>query len=216
MARSSRPVLTSLAIAGLLPAAVLACNGILGLDDYNRVECTGLRCSDASSGDAGLDGDTGTTSLDSGPGSDPVSWAAWTMPNYVLEAGSPPNQPNLQKAGDDVKDLVTGLTWRSRPENGGALSTNGNALKACADIPGGWRLPKRIELVSLLDYGHSEPFIDGTKFVDFPQAKIWTSSEVRLANVPDGQKYWVVNFGTGAVEQAAGNAAATLCVKASE
>ncbi len=225
MAPFERRLLTGLASALVIPLGIFACNGIIGLDDYERVQCTGLVCDggnrfDGPSIDAATDGNR---SEGGGQGTDPVSWARWRMPNYVLpDAGSSEvldNPPDLTGPnGPEITDNTTQLVWRSTVEPVGNNVPLADARKACGDLSAreraGWRLPKRIELVTLLDYGHAPPFIDRSKFADFPRARVWTSSEVRPIDnaLP---KFWIVNFDTGEVAQEAASEriAAVLCVK---
>ena len=204
----------------MLPLA-LACNGIVGLSDYSRAECSGGGvCTDGGAPDVFTpDGspDAADGAVDGGKGADPVSWARWRMPNYLLDGSAPGTAPSLAAAGNEVNDEVTGLVWRKALEGGNALVTLEQAQEACRSIAptGGWRVPKRIELVTLLDYGHGKPFIDENFFPGFAPTRVWTSSELRpFAGGPE-QRYWTVNFDTGAVETEIGTtpAAATLCVK---
>ena len=220
--RASRRILWALACSCVLPLA-LACNGIVGLSDYTRGECSGGGvCTDSGAPDVVTpDGstDAADSAVDSGKGADPVSWARWRMPNYVPDGGPiPGTAPSLTAAGSEVNDGITKLVWRNALEGGNALVTLEEAEEACRNIApaGAWRVPKRIELVTLLDYGHAKPFIDKTFFPSFASTRVWTSSELRpFVGGPD-QRYWTVNFDTGAVETESGNnaAAATLCVKA--
>jgi hypothetical protein len=220
MVPSRQRLLTGLASAVLIPLAIFACNGIIGLDEYDRVECTGRVCDggnpfDGPAVDApGVDANT----FDGGQGTDPVSWARWPMPNYHLDGAAEQlgNQPNLTVNGPEVTDNTTSLVWRASMEKNGVLDTFEAAQQACRELTGGdWRLPKRIELITLLDYGHVGPFYNATKFTGFKPVRGWTSSEVRPV-VATAPKYWVVHFDTGAVEQALGtdSVAAAVCVKA--
>jgi hypothetical protein len=219
-ARTTR-VRLAMAIAVALPALV-ACNSIIGLSDFEKGQCAGARCTD----DGGLPDQVvegGTDgSRDAAPdvrGADPVSWAQWVMPNYgPNDAGLPISSPPLVANGDGtVTDTVTMLVWRSTlaPSD----PTAGQVQGVCAALPNGpWRAPKRIELVSLLDYSQKSPFIDRTKFTDINNFRVWTTSEVRpfVVGKPD-QAYWVVNFETGAVEPLEGDKAAkALCVRAKQ
>ena len=149
-----------------------------------------------------------------------MSWADFRMPNYHpgadAGAGLPaaPNPLKYSAAGNDVKDDVTQLTWRKAPEKG--LFTFEDAVQACVDIDGvgTYRLPKRIELASLLDYARSAPYIDTSTF-QVPGVRAWTSSEVRPFD-PDAPSYWIVDFEEGKVEPRPANAstvAVALCVK---
>jgi hypothetical protein len=56
-----------------------------------------------------------------------------------------------------------------------------------------WRLPTRIELVSLVDFTQSSPTIDPTGFPNTPSEYFWSSSPVA------GYSYnaWYVNFSYG-------------------
>jgi hypothetical protein len=119
------------------------------------------------------------------------------MPNPPL-----PGLPNPESydAGspDYVYDNVTGLTWQKSldtstyPEGG----TWAQAVQYCSDLTlddAGWRLPARIELVSLLNTSQ-DPAIDPQSF---PNAQaneaneFWTSTT--LASNPS--LAWQVNFG---------------------
>ena len=77
-------------------------------------------------------------------------------------------------------------------------STPACTVAKCKEIPfGPWRLPKRIELVSLLSHAAGFPTIDTTIFNRVPADVVWTSSEVR----PFNGKYWAVDFKVGALVQ---------------
>jgi hypothetical protein len=139
------------------------------------------------------------------------------MPNYgPNDGGLPLASPALVlNANGTVSDPTTKLVWRSTLAAGDPTAADVEAL--CEGLPNGpWRAPKRIELVTLIDYSQKTPFIDRTKFTDMKNFKVWTTSEVRpfVVGKPD-QAYWVVNFETGAVEPLAGDLAAkALCVRA--
>ncbi len=219
MAPSRRRMLWALASACVMPLA-LACNGIIGLSDYSRAECSGGGvCSDGGTEDVVTEASVDASDATPAKGADPVSWARWTMPNYVIaDAATPGTAPKLDTSvAGEVKDVVTRLVWRSSLEDNNALVPLEKADETCRNIAptGTWRLPKRIELVTLLDYGHEKPFIDTGAFKQFANARVWTSSEVRPFTGGASQRYWTVHFDTGAVEPEVGtNFAATLCVKA--
>jgi hypothetical protein len=201
----------------VLPLAV-ACNSIIGLSDFTKGECAGGRCGDG--------GDLPDQLVDGGPdvrldavadvkGADPVSWAKWPMPNYG-EGGAtdPPRPPKLVAAGDTVTDNVTGLVWHAVPTG---LVGADQADAECKRLFGPtWRAPKRIELVTLLDYAQPSLFVDSSKFPKVKNAQAWTTSPVRpLATGPAVQAYWTVNFGAGSVDALAGDLnAIVLCVAA--
>jgi hypothetical protein len=212
--RSSRArKLLILLLGAIAPSAAISCKAITGLDEFTKGECPGAICSDDGGGldAAKKDADAAdVVAIDAPKGADPVSWARWRMPNYPNDAGIP-NVPTYTPVGDTVKDNVTGLPWKPATL---AQSTRQQATDACEALPDGpWRLPKRIELVSLLDYSNASIHINAA-FTGVKNVKVWTSSEVRPFTGAPNQPYWTVDFGSGVVEPLAGDLVANaLCVK---
>ena len=210
--------------------AVVACNSIIGLNDFDKGQCPGARCTDDGSfpdqismTDGGSDAPEDVQA--DARGADPVSWAKWPMPNYGEGgAGEPPHPQMLTLVGDTVTDGITKLAWHATIVPGDYSADQ--VVLACQSLaPGSWRAPKRIELVTLLDYGRpTQPFVDVLKFKDIKNYTVWTTSEVRPYTPPGkvfvptpNQSYWVVNFSTGAVETLPTDPSTTakvLCVKA--
>jgi Protein of unknown function (DUF1566) len=221
MARSSRLALAA-AVALAFPA-FLACNTLIGLDDFEKTDaCTGAGCADGGKPDVVQADVAIDTKPDAPKGADPVSWARWRMPNYSdagPDASPLPNPPSLDTTteSDHVTDTVTGLSWRSTLLSGDF--TADKAASACAALTGTspYRLPKRIELVTLLDYGRepaAQPRIHPA-FAGFAPVTVWTSSEVRPFVGGPTQAYWTVDFETGKVRPLDGNVPArVLCVRA--
>lgn len=203
-------------IALLVPLA-LACNSLIGLSDFEKTQCAGARCADDGGPlpDQLVEGgaDVVTDAPAEAKGADPVSWAKWPMPNYGDSAPMP--SPPLVASGGIVNDTVTKLAWHATIVPGDFFARE--AETECEKLANGpWRAPKRIELVTLLDYSRPTPFVDRTVFTDLLNFQVWSTSEVRpfVAGNPS-QQYWVVNFGSGAVEPLAGDLKAkVLCVKA--
>jgi hypothetical protein len=195
---------------------LVACNGIIGLDDYARVECTGGRCDGGTDGpgvDAGRDG-----TVADAEGTRPVSWARFKMPNYVEPDGPDANLTSYSPAAGGFLDNVSRLVWREPiplGERGGKTWEEAQAICARATDGGGrWRLPSRIELVTLLDLTKS-PKIDPT-FSTTDATAYWTTSEVRPITAGTPRKHWTVEFGAGglgAVNED-GERAAVRCIKA--
>jgi hypothetical protein len=129
-------------------------------------------------------------------------WAHWPMPNphaFIAPDSSIPLPHRMAyEAGTDVtvvRDAVTGLLW----ERADAPATDFAAAAAhCATLaPGfGWRVPTRIELVSLVDFTH-RPTIDTMTFDAGQAATYWTSSVVQRDAAPDARHYWTVSFDDG-------------------
>jgi hypothetical protein len=203
-------------IALLVPLA-LACNSLIGLSDFEKTQCAGARCADDGGPlpdqlvEAGAD--VVTDAPADAKGADPVSWAKWPMPNYG-DSGPIPSPP-LVASGGLVTDTVTKLVWHATIVPGDFLESEAEAQ--CETLANGpWRAPKRIELVTLLDYSHPTPFVDRKAFTDLVNYQVWSTSEVRpFAAGNPSQAYWVVNFGSGAVEPLAGDLKAkVLCGRA--
>ncbi len=225
-------------VVGACAMALAACDAILDLGQYHDVPCaidcgSGLKesgigpVSDAtadtttmpeSGADAGTDADAdaGDVSL---PDSEPVPtahelWAHWPMPNPDAALGPEsstalPN-PMTYDAGADggaavVYDVVTQLTW-SRQAKG--ATSYADAWGACS-LGTGWRVPTRIELVSLIDFTRI-PTLDTTTFLDAGGVPTWTSSSVAGDDGPTGS-YWTVDFSTGLTAQG-GAPSQVLCV----
>ncbi len=229
MARSERKRLgrRSALIMGasfLLPLLV-ACNAIIGLSDFEKAECAGRRCADAAvppPNEGGLD-----VISDAPPevrGANPVSWAQWPMPNSDGGGDLLPNPMKYDPVGTDrLKDTVTGLVWRNATLPARPYEAAKSACAALDPLTGPWRLPKRIELVTLLDFGRAPNRIDPL-FTGVTNGQVWTSSESRKLDVTRSppvpvptDAFWTVDFSTGVVDvlsTAGGADAKVLCVQA--
>jgi hypothetical protein len=226
MARSRRRFL--LVFAGALVApAVLACNALIGLDDYEKVPCTGAKCGDATTDDViQVDAPNDQTGIDvkiDAQGTSPVSWAHFKMPHYPdasVDANEQVPERNLLSfdvAVGGLQDHVTQLVWMEPMPSGSIGLTWDKARTFCSSQTkdGPWRLPSRIELVTLLDYSKTGSKFDA-KFTGTQEAVYWTTSEVRTLLPSNARKHWGVNFGTGAVTNTLDEAtgvAAVRCVK---
>lgn len=231
--RRSRRALV-LVLAGGLASSAVACAGILGLDEFDKGECAGARCGDGApppdvvvtdgpfvpdAGDGGLDGTTGT---------DPTTWAKWPMPNYNLPDGAPgpglaPAYAKVSGKADEVVDTNTGLTWKRVPAQQPQDLLNARNVCAALDTAVKWRVPKRIELVTIIDYGQSSPpyvRVGDPGFDNaFPSGIVWTSSSVLEVGSPTTSvrptsEVWAVNFSTGKLVKVKADAKhSVLCVK---
>ena len=89
---------------------------------------------------------------------------------------------NYDLTADTVTDKTTGLVWQRQEPTPVSASYSG-ASKYCDDLDlagkQDWRLPTRIELLTILDYGQTSNVLNKTVFPDGPQAGgtiAWTSS----------------------------------------
>jgi hypothetical protein len=136
------------------PAAVDAC--VYGNDD---------RCNDAPVGSAA---------------NTDCSCGGFTMPNP--SASGEPNLASYTRNSDStVTDNVTGLVWEGTVD--ATTYTQADAEQHCQAKPGGWRLPTRIELVSLIDFTIASPgpTINSAAFPGATADPFWTSSSSAAA-----------------------------------
>jgi hypothetical protein len=199
------------AVAFGVPLAVLglfACSNIVGLDDYEKVVCTGLVCDGGT--DARRDVQTSDASTLDASGTSPVQWPRFKMPNYPQDGGPTENRASYSGDAGVVVDNVSKLVWREPVEPG--IYTFEEARAKCAAITAGgrWRLPSRIELVTLLDL-RKTPAID-PMFASTESTAYWTSSEVRPYTE---RRRWVVSFTAlvGPETRSENEKAAVRCIK---
>jgi hypothetical protein len=113
---------------------------------------------------------------DSGAGS---TWAAWLVPDPTVASG--PSAPSYDTSvADVVLDRITGLMWQRAVGPDGYAWADAQAYCACLATGGhgDWRLPTRIELLSIVDFTKGDPAIDGDAFPSTPSDYFWTSSPV--------------------------------------
>jgi hypothetical protein len=103
--------------------------------------------------------------------------AQWPMPN---PAGAGLPHPAQYETTDPAVtlDRITGLTWEAQPVNQDYSWADAKALCDAATTGGhqDWRLPTRIELISLLDVAVSEPAIDSSAFPGCESSLYWSST----------------------------------------
>ncbi|MBX3182986.1 MAG: DUF1566 domain-containing protein [Polyangiaceae bacterium] len=106
-----------------------------------------------------------------------------------------PHSYTVNEADKTVLDNVTGLLWQREPATNELDWTQ--AVSYCDRLTWGgrkdWRLPTRMELLSLVDYGRVNPAIDSDAFPSTPSAGFWSAS-----GRTDGNK-WFVAFSGGFV-----------------
>jgi hypothetical protein len=147
-------------------------------------------------------GEPGATGTDVGAACgarNPASaWAMWRMPNPATT--DLPNRASYTNLNDGtVRDEVTCLVWQ-REVSDGTYSWE-EATDYCTGLPlagGGWRVPSRIELVSLVDFTKAAPgpTIDEVAFPATPPAEFWSSSLV-AESIAGTSFAWYVYFSSG-------------------
>jgi len=116
-------------------------------------------------------------------------WAEWPVPATTSPAGY------IDNGDGTVTDSTTGLMWEktTAPTD----MTQPAAVTYCATMAttGGhsdWRLPSKIELVSIVDYGRSKPSINPI-FIGPPATSYWSSTP--LAGSTSSAWYVYFEFG---------------------
>jgi len=139
-----------------------------------------------------------------------LDYALWPMPDALPGAKVP---PSYTIDTETVTDDVTHLVWqRNVPAvysgcSGGRPSKPGEACKwtdadkycrstALSVVLGGegWRLPRKIELESILDETRRRPAINIQAFPDAPEDSFWTAT--LYSGTSD--YFWYVSFSDGA------------------
>jgi hypothetical protein len=197
--RSPSPLLAAWAL--LLCSGLFACNQILGIDEPKdeplvpTMETPGSRGKDAELGEPpaqpGEEPPEETT-----PESGEVSayaWAAWPMP-HPPSLGEAANPQSFQQTADVVIDSVTKLVWQKMADK--TLRTRDEAETYCEKLRlrgDSFRLPSRIELLSLVDFTRGTTYLDEQAFPDARAGKYWTSSRYAKSS----GSAWAINFEFG-------------------
>jgi hypothetical protein len=189
---------------------LVACNAVLNIHDTLNEDWDGgtVGSTMTSTGSTTSSGASSAYSnpLMSGDGSVPppvdagqvAYWADWPIPNPTLTELPHPQVYTTTTQGI-AQDAVTGLQWQANVD--GTLYTWNDAVIHCASLPdfgGGWRLPSRIELLSIADYTLS-PAINASSFGPMPVANsagqilFWTAS----LQAGNNKEAWALDFGTG-------------------
>lgn len=194
--------------------ALGACVQIVGMDDPTLVDrldepsssgAGGKGSSSNSSGSGSVDppatGSSSNSSSGNSVGGGLNVWADWPMPNPKSSQLPNPANYSADSGSVVVKDMVTKLEWQGAVQM--AVFSFAGATAYCESLDYGgfsdWRLPSRIELVSLVDYTQSNPAIDSIAFPGTPAAAFWTSSpKVSFAM----SEAWTVDFASGATASA--------------
>jgi hypothetical protein len=118
--------------------------------------------------------------------------SGFVMPNPT-SAGLPHPASYTTNGDGTVTDNVTGLIWQVAVDPGSYMPAQ--AATYCANLGGAWRLPTRVELVSLVDFTVASPgpTINQMYFPNTPPAAFWTST----ATAGAAGYVWIVGFDSG-------------------
>jgi hypothetical protein len=123
-----------------------------------------------------------------------ADWAQWPMPNPPQSGLPNPQSYTIDEPADVVVDDVTGLMWQRTFAP--SLETWEDAVIYCDSLEHGgfadWRLPTRIELVSITNvvYQQPGPAIDAIAFPGTPGEDFWANAP--FLGLPGSA--WVANF----------------------
>jgi hypothetical protein len=96
------------------------------------------------------------------------------------------------QANGAVLDQATGLVWQQTVDPGSY--SWGDAVKYCASLGVGWRVPSLTETQTIIDDAREFPAVDAQAFPDTPTVDFWTGTEKA-----DGSgAAWYVDFFYGA------------------
>ena len=183
----------SFVILAVLITFAVGCNAILGIKDHQLSPDGG-----GGAGTAGTAGATGTGGAAGTAGSslcvdgavndaEQMDAAAemacgFPMPNPAGTGLPNPASYRMNTVDGSVTDLVTGLTWEGKSRF--TVYMYGEARTPCDEKSGGgWRLPTRVELASLVDFTIAKP--GPTINAIFASDPIWAS-----ATLPTDMRFW--------------------------
>ncbi|MDQ7085783.1 MAG: DUF1566 domain-containing protein [Sulfurovum sp.] len=118
------------------------------------------------------------------------------------------------KSSNVVTDDITGLQWQD--DTVGNTSNWEDGITLCEGLGlnslSGWRLPNKVELLTLVDDTKSNSSISDV-FENTQASTYWSASS--YSNLP--RDAWGINFGNGATERSSKyNLAYVRCVRSSE
>lgn len=179
-----------LVACGACVACLMGCNELLGIEPP-IVALDSSVSLDARTDDDASDNTDGGNLIDGGVDYEHTR-PRWPMPNPITTGGSHPQAYDVFE--DFVIDGVTRLTWQRGTSDGDMRWEEAETY--CAELSldsGGFRLPSRIELLSLLDLTQEGAAIDPDAFPNTPPVGFWSAS--RRAAAP--AQRWGVAFGFG-------------------
>src|SRR5690606_15571070 len=146
-----------------------------------------------------------TDAASAGTAAPELRFANWPMPHPV-ESGLPHPASYDTSQANVVVDNVTGLMWQREPSESQPYE---DAASYCGELATGgfcdWRLPTRIELVSLVDFLRHRPALDPAFLV--PDSGVLLSS----SEGPSADSRWMVGHVDGGTWDTTG-AGSALCV----
>ena len=219
MPSENRKARLALAIAPALLVAAAGCQQILGLDQFTK---DAAACDGCTTDGGGLDAPDDVAVADvilPDVVNMASSWANGPMPSSPAEVEAGADAATLANfvpvdagggdAGVVFDDVGKKLYWNLTTSQ--QVSDVESAAAYCASLGPAWRLPTRIELVTLLDSTAAKmPYATPAVAPWLMGGRYWTSSYFRPVQ-PDGLHYWFVDFASGDVTQLSPSPAYVIC-----
>jgi len=121
-----------------------------------------------------------------------AQWIAEQLAGEALEADIKTSRYVINDA--TVLDTTTGLTWQREVPAERYTWQAAKDYAAALDLAGGgWRLPTKDELLTIVDTTRTNPCIDADAFPNTPSEWFWSASP--YAN--SSNFAWIVDFGYG-------------------
>lgn len=192
----------------------ISCRAILGIDEERPLLDGGAGPGGGNQGGGGGQvnsggANAGGSNNTGGASSSSTEWASWPLTpdgaptsNYTLTTGT-------------VTDNATGLMWMRTATSIGIDYES--AITYCANLTNSgfddWRLPTRIEIVTLVTFEFDEPFVNNDVFFGFTSSDyFWTSSPYRRGGATG--KRWTLSLADGSPRnEEEVNKAQPLCVR---
>jgi hypothetical protein len=168
---------------------------------------------------SGTGGGTGGGTSGTTPGSQSgvrgPAWASWPIPSPPA-TGAPHPQDYDTSNKAVVLDRVTGRMWQRFADPRTIVWSQARDTCDGLDLGGysDWRLPSRIELVSIVDLTHSQPSINQAAFPKAPSDWFWTSSAD--ADNPTAAAWYVYFYFGYPKTDLIGNQFRVRCVRATK
>ncbi len=127
-------------------------------------------------------------------------WAEWSIPNTFAEIGGGASN-HLQSYKDNgdgtITDNVTGLMWQRDLDSQMSMAP---AIAYCQNLRlagyASWRLPSRMELMSIVNTASTMPALDTTVFPSTIALNMWSSTMLAGSSTTA----WYVDFTVGQVD----------------
>lgn len=119
-------------------------------------------------------------------------WALWSIPEL------PRSDDQFEVRGEIARDLVTQLEWQRQVSQQAISIDDAAAQCESLELDGrGWRLPTRMELLSIVDYSRASPAINTQVFPNTPSGAFSHTPSIDVAPLTEADPYDTIDFAEG-------------------